>query len=486
MDRPNILFVLTDQMRSTAMGCAGVEKVYTPNLDSLAAQGTRFTNAISNTPACAPARATLFTGLHVLSHELVNNEKPVKLGTCTFAGSFRDAGYKCGYIGKWHMDGGARTAFIPPGERRLGFDDYWAVANCTHSYMESFYYEDDDPEIKWVEGYEPIVQTDLALDYLGRKAAEESPFFLTLSWGTPHDPYQEMPAEYAEKYRWQDIEYTPNNSPYEPAEVRVAKRKMLAGYYAHVTALDEQLGRLLRFLDERPDPRTPDKKLADTTIVVFASDHGDMLGSHGQYFKSQPYRESVGVPLIMRWPGQIAAGRTSDGPISLVDLMPSLLSLSGAEIPSQAEGEDLAPFILGDEARAQDSVWINFPVDVKIIHSPPFRGVVTRDHTYAVTREGPWCLFDDKEDPFQRNNLISWAARDNAEVVALQQQLQQKVDAWLERTNDPFEDGDTVSDRYQPGHRDGVLPQVADSEFAIALQQRRAALGERPTDRPAP
>ena len=228
MDRPNILFVLTDQMRSTAMGCAGVEKVYTPNLDSLAAQGTRFTNAISNTPACAPARATLFTGLHVLSHELVNNEKPVKLGTCTFAGSFRDAGYKCGYIGKWHMDGGARTAFIPPGERRLGFDDYWAVANCTHSYMESFYYEDDDPEIKWVEGYEPIVQTDLALDYLGRKAAEESPFFLTLSWGTPHDPYQEMPAEYAEKYRWQDIEYTPNNSPYEPAEVRVAKRKMLA------------------------------------------------------------------------------------------------------------------------------------------------------------------------------------------------------------------------------------------------------------------
>ena len=426
MDRPNILFVLTDQMRSTAMGCAGVEKVYTPNLDSLAAQGTRFTNAISNTPACAPARATLFTGLHVLSHELVNNEKPVKLGTCTFAGSFRDAGYKCGYIGKWHMDGGARTEFIPPGERRLGFDDYWAVANCTHSYMESFYYEDDDPEIKWVEGYEPIVQTDLALDYLGRKAAEESPFFLTLSWGTPHDPYQEMPAEYAEKYRWQDIEYTPNNSPYEPAEVRVAKRKMLAGYYAHVTALDEQLGRLLRFLDERPDPRAPDKKLADTTIVVFASDHGDMLGSHGQYFKSQPYRESAGVPLIMRWPGQIAAGRTSDGPISLVDLMPSLLSLSGTEIPSQAEGEDLAPFILGDEARAQDSVWINFPFDVKIIHSPPFRGVVTRDHTYAVTREGPWCLFDDKEDPFQRKNLISWAARDNAEVVALQQQLQQR------------------------------------------------------------
>ncbi len=464
MDKPNILFVLTDQMRSTAMGCTGVENVHTPNLDRLASQGTRFTNAISNTPACAPARATIFTGLHVLSHELVNNEKQVKLGTCTWAGGLTDAGYKCGYIGKWHMDGGARTAFTPPGDRRLGFDDYWAVANCTHSYMESFYYEDDDPRIKWVEGYEPVVQTDLALAYLERKAGEKAPFFLTLSWGTPHDPYQEMPAEHAEKYRWEDIEYLPNNSPYEPGEVKVAKRKMLAGYYAHITALDGQLGRLLQFLDETPDPRAPEKRLAETTIVVFGSDHGDMLGSHGQYFKSQPYKESTGVPLIMRWPGRISAGRCSDGPISLVDLMPSLLALSGVEIPPQAEGEDLALFILGDESRAQDSVWINFPVDVKIIHSPPFRGVVTRDHTYAVTREGPWCLFDNKQDPFQRN------------IVALQQKLQEKVDAWLQRTSDPFETGDQVSDRYQPGHRDGVLPQVADEEFRIALQARRASI----------
>ncbi|HIL09913.1 MAG TPA: sulfatase [Candidatus Latescibacteria bacterium] len=476
VDKPNILFVLTDQMRSTAMGCTGVENVHTPNLDRLASQGTRFTNAISNTPACAPARATIFTGLHVLSHELVNNEKQVKLGTCTWAGGLTDAGYKCGYIGKWHMDGGARTAFTPPGDRRLGFDDYWAVANCTHSYMESFYYEDDDPRIKWVEGYEPVVQTDLALAYLERKAGEKAPFFLTLSWGTPHDPYQEMPAEHAEKYRWEDIEYLPNNSPYEPGEVKVAKRKMLAGYYAHITALDGQLGRLLQFLDETPDPRAPEKRLAETTIVVFGSDHGDMLGSHGQYFKSQPYKESTGVPLIMRWTGRISAGRCSDGPISLVDLMPSLLALSGVEIPPQAEGEDLALFILGDESRAQDSVWINFPVDVKIIHSPPFRGVVTRDHTYAVTREGPWCLFDNKQDPFQRNNLISWAARDSPEIVALQQKLQEKVDAWLQRTSDPFETGDQVSDRYQPGHRDGVLPQVADEEFRIALQARRASI----------
>ena len=122
-----------------------------------------------------------------------------------------------------------------------------------------------------MEGYEPVVQTDLALAYLERKAGEKAPFFLTLSWGTPHDPYQEMPAEHAEQYRWEDIEYLPNNSPYEPGEVKVAKRKMLAGYYAHITALDGQLGRLLRFLDETPDPRAPEKILAETTIVVFGS-----------------------------------------------------------------------------------------------------------------------------------------------------------------------------------------------------------------------
>ena len=447
--KPNILYILTDQMRSTAMGCAGVEKIRTPHLDRLAAGGTRFTNAIANSPSCAPSRGTILTGLHTLSHGVVNNEIQVKNDGPTFAGALRDNGYKCGYIGKWHLDGGPRTGFTPPGPRRLGFDDYWAVANCTHDYMRSFYYT-EEPKPIFIEGYETVHQTDLAIDYISKKAKEDDPFFLVLSWGTPHDPYREMPEELLNRYRPEDVEFMDTNSIYVPGEVMQAKKEILAGYYAHIMALDDQLARLEECLKAQG--------LYENTIVVFTSDHGDMLGNQNQYYKSQPWRESVGIPLLARWPGRIPEGRVTDAPISLIELTSSLISMTGTEIPDAMEGDDLSALILGDESAAPDSVFINFAPDVHCIPSPPFRGVVTRTHTYAETVEGPWLLYDDKADPFQKNNLISWSNRDNPEIVALQQEMHKKLAYWLERTNDPFEDGDTVSDKYQPGHVGGVLP----------------------------
>ncbi|MBK1880510.1 sulfatase family protein [Pelagicoccus mobilis] len=449
MNKPNILYILTDQMRSTAMGCSGIENVDTPNLDRLASEGTRFTNAIANTPSCAPSRGTIFTGMHTLDHGVVNNEVQVKNDGPTFAGALRDNGYKCGYIGKWHLDGGARTGFTPPGPRRLGFDDYWAVANCTHNYMKGFYYG-DEPQPEFIDGYEPIHQTDLAIDYLTEKAKEEDPFFLVLSIGTPHDPYLEMPEELLERYKPEAVEFMETNSIYVPDEVMQAKKEILAGYYAHIMAIDDQLGRLEAHLKELD--------LYENTIVVFTSDHGDMLGNKEHYFKSQPWRESVGIPLLMRWPGHIPEGRVSDAPISLIELTSSLVALSGSDIPEGMQGDDLSALILGDESAAPDSVFINFMVDVHCIPTPPFRGVVTRTHTYAESPKGPWLVYDDKADPLQKNNLITWANRDNPEVVALQKQLHAKLQYWLERTNDPFDDGDMVSDQYMPGHRGGVLP----------------------------
>ncbi|MDQ8195971.1 sulfatase [Coraliomargarita sp. SDUM461004] len=449
MKKPNILYILTDQMRSTAMGCSGVENVATPNLDRLAAEGTRFTNAVANTPSCAPSRGTIFTGLHALSHGVVNNELRVKNDGPTFAGALRDSGYKCGYIGKWHLDGGPRTAFTPPGQRRLGFDDYWATANCTHNYMRGFYYN-DDPEPVFIDGYEPIHQTDLAINYIIEKAKADDPFFLVVSIGAPHDPYREMPDQLLARYQTESVELMETNSCYVPSEIMEAKKSMIAGYYAHIMAIDEQVGRLEDMLKEQG--------LYEDTIVVFTSDHGDMLGNHEQYYKSQPWRESVGIPLLMRWPGQIPDHRVTDAPISLIELTSSLISLAGVDLPAGMQGDDLSALILGDESAALDSVFINFSVDVHCIPSPPFRGVVTRTHTYAETVEGPWLLYDDKVDPQQKDNLITWANRDNSDVVALQQVLHLELQKWLERTGDPFDPGDAVSDRYQPGHVGGVLP----------------------------
>ncbi len=463
-NRPNILYILTDQMRSTAMGCAGVEKITTPNLDRLAAEGTRFTNAVANTPSCAPMRGTILTGLHTLAHGVVNNELQVKNDGPTFAGALNNNGYKCGFIGKWHLDGGPRSGFTPPGPRRLGFDDYWAVANCTHDYMNAFYYR-DEPEPIFIDGYEPVHQTDLAIDYVSKKAETNEPFFLVLSWGTPHDPYLEMPKELLDRYPVQDVQFMETNSVYVPSEVMQAKREIIAGYYAHIMALDEQLARLEVTLKEQD--------LYDNTIVVFTADHGDMLGNHDQYYKSQPWRESVGVPLLMRWPENIPQNRVTDAPISLIELTSSLIALTGTNIPSAIEGDDLSALILGDESSAPDSVFINFAPDVHCIPSPPFRGVVTRTHTYAENVDGPWLLYDDKADPFQKNNLITWANHNNPEVVELQQSLHKKVEYWLKRTNDPFEDGDVVSDKYQPGHVGGVLPHEPSPEYFLAARRRQ-------------
>ena len=454
--KPNILYILTDQMRSTAMGCTGVEKIKTPNLDRLAAEGTRFTNGIANSPSCAPMRGTIFTGLHGLQHGVVNNEIQVKNDGPSFAGTLRDHGYKCGYIGKWHLDGGPRTGFTPPGPRRLGFDDFWAVANCTHDYMNAFYYRDEAKPI-FIDGYEPIHQTDLAIDYMTRKKDEDNPFFLVLSWGTPHDPYLEMPEELLERYPLSEVEFMETNSTYVPSEIMRAKREILAGYYAHIMALDDQLGRIDTMLKEQG--------MFENTIVVFTADHGDMLGNQGHYYKSQPWRESVGVPLLIRWPEHIPSQRVTDAPISLIELTSSLISMAGARIPDAMEGDDLSALILGDESMAPKSVFINFLPDVHCIPSPPFRGVVTRTHTYAETVDGPWVLYDDKNDPFQKNNLISWTNRDNPEISKLQQELHGLLKEWLERTNDSFEDGDTVSDRYQPGHVEGVLPHEPSPDY---------------------
>ncbi|HUS48053.1 MAG TPA: sulfatase [Phycisphaerae bacterium] len=458
--QPNIIYVFADQMRSTAIRCAGVENVITPNLDRFAGQGTRFTNAVANTPVCSPARASLLTGLHVLTHRLVNNDTPLRTDVRSIAHCLNDAGYACGYIGKWHLDCADRGVFVPPGGRRQGFDDFWAAANCNHSYFRGYYYLNDDPEPIWMNDYEPQEQTDIAIRYVQDKAGESRPFCLFLSWGPPHCPYREVPKKYLDTYPPEHIELMPTavdarvapvgrTAPDRPGppskDEQRFKRETVAGYYAHITAMDECFGRLMAALDRAG--------IADDTIVVFSSDHGDMLFSHNRGWKCKPWRESVGIPLIMRWPGRIPAGRVTGAPIGIVEHMATLLSLAGAQIPPAVEGEDLSAFVLGDESAAPDSAYINFPVSPAWFSCPEWRGVVTRTHTYARFRERPWVLYDDKADPFQTCNLA-----DSPACEALRRELDAKIGYWLERTRDPFEPSRAVADKYYPGHVDMVMP----------------------------
>ena len=180
---PNLLFIFADQLRASALGYMKDEAVKTPHLDKLAAQGMLFTNAIANSPVCTPSRASMLTGKHSLNAHCFANDVRLPVNETSIADELNTAGYRSAYIGKWHLDGISRHMLTPP-ERRHGFDDYWASYNCHHDYFDTKYYLNDSPELIRVKGYEPEIQTDLAIDYL-KTFNSDQPFNLWLSFIKP-------------------------------------------------------------------------------------------------------------------------------------------------------------------------------------------------------------------------------------------------------------------------------------------------------------
>ncbi len=188
---PNLLLVFADQMRGMDMGCAGNPDVRTPAMDRLAKQGVRLTRCFATSPVCSPNRAILLTGTYPTTNRVPGNDLPLPSHLPSLGTIARGHGYRTAYIGKWHLDGVPRTKFTPPGPRRSGFD-FWAAYNCTHDYFHPKYYR-DTPQVVEVDGYEPEVQTDLALAFLDEQRDAAEPFCLVLSWGPPHDPYDQVP-----------------------------------------------------------------------------------------------------------------------------------------------------------------------------------------------------------------------------------------------------------------------------------------------------
>lgn len=265
---PNILFVIADQWRAQAFGFAGDLNVRTPHLDQFERQSVNFTQAVAGTPVCSPTRASLLTGQRPQTHGVFLNDVPLRTKAVTLAKELKAAGYDTGCIGKWHIDGhGSRSAFIPR-PRRQGFD-YWKVLECTHAYNESVYYADGPKKLTW-DGYDAIAQTREAQNYLRAQAKSGRPFLLWLAWGPPHNPYETAPPAYRALYSPENLRLPPNIPPAAQAQAR----REMAGYYAHATALDDCFGELVHTLEETGR--------STHTIVVFTSDHADMLWSQDQ------------------------------------------------------------------------------------------------------------------------------------------------------------------------------------------------------------
>jgi len=445
---PNVLVVVADQLRYQSLGYAGERRAVTPHIDRLASQGMNFRQCVANSPVCSAFRASFLTGKYASSTGVVVNELRLNPNQDSIAHMFARDGYACDLVGKWHLwaaDSNHRaiaSAFTPPGPYRMGFDAFWAGYNFNHDNFKAWYFR-DTPQPQRIEGFGDAAFMDLAIGRVREHAQAGKPFFMLVSLSVPHDPWSKdnVPAEWYERFRaadfplpetWRDVPDPYMDRHADPQQWLAYWKPHLAEfqrvYQAMTAALDEQMGRLLAALDE--------SGLRDDTIVVFTSDHGEMFGAQGRVFKLTFYEESARVPLVVRWPGRIPAGATSDCCISAVDLMPTLLGLAGRTIPRAVEGMNLSHIALGRDGPRPDAALLQ-GMGHTHLWKDGFEWRALRDdrHTYArYLRDGRELLFDNAADPLQQTDLAGDAAsRDMLE------RLRGRLAARMEAIGDTFE-----------------------------------------------
>ena len=428
--KPNILYIIADEWRAMSTGYNGDPNVKTPNLDKLAGQGLNYVNAVSVDPVCTPYRASLFTGRFPTSTGMFLNDLYLPADELCMAEIFADAGYDTAFIGKWHLDGHGRSNFTPR-ERRQGWD-FWMALECSHDYNHSAYYQGDDPDIKYWDGYDAFAQTKAAQAYLKDKARHDKPFVMVLSMGPPHFPTHTAPKELQDLYPPESLKLPPNVTK----DMEARARKTLQGYYGHCTAVDQCIGELMATLKQAG--------LDENTIVVFTSDHGDNIGSHGNIpnQKQFPWDEVANIPFLLRYPAAGGPkGATVKTPLTTPDILPTLLGLAGLPIPETVEGVNLARTVT-DPAADIDHVALYESVAPFSLtggkrpeNKREYRAIRTDKYTYVRDLDGPWLMYDDENDPYQLNNLVG-----KPDYAELQQQLDAKLTEQLKLRDDPFRD----------------------------------------------
>ncbi len=408
---PNILIVLSDQLRRHALSIYGDPNIVTPHVDALASRGVRFENASSTCPICVPFRFTLMTGLYAHDRKVPSIEYRMSPAERTLADEFNEAGYETIYTGKWHLDGGhgrmgsgRQCGRTPVKKAYRGRWQKWFGFELRNGPFDTWYFEDDDPTPRPIAGYQTDGLFDLGMDYLERRDPSR-PFCMVISVEPPHDPL-EAPEALRRTWESMDIVLPPNVESTDPEAMEeiVRNRKR---YYAMVENLDWNIGRLSAFLLRAG--------LQSETVVLFLSDHGELGGAHGLRGKQWPYEESTGIPLIVADPRRPdRAGAVIGDPVSTEDLFPSVLGLAGLKPRDTPPGENLAPLVHGD-VRGLDraGVMLEFVAEVRrgmAFYDWVWRGFRTARYKYTVRGDNhggdPWQFFDLVNDPWEQRNLL--------------------------------------------------------------------------------
>ena len=449
--RPDILIIMTDQHRADSLSCAGHPCLRTPNIDRIAERGTRFTQCATVSPICMSARASFINGLYPHNHGMWTNTAGCMPATDeTFFHHLQKSGYRTAHIGKshyyrhtrwdgdmWHMRShesymharGLEHVDEIPGplatqKMRCYMTDEWEDMGLLEKYVSDYaergHMRRDNP---FLVRPSPLPVEMFPDSYVGRKSVEYidnhdtgTPMCLFVGFPGPHEPW-DAPGKYADMY---DPGKTPSPIPHPQTDGGTAENircmsmddfqvmgnntfssdaiaRVRANYYGKISLIDDWTGRILDAIEERGN--------LDNTIIVFWSDHGELLGDHGRVFKETFHEGSMRVPLIVSWPERFKAGGISDELAEIIDIFPTLLDALGLEPSSRCVGKSLLPLLDGVEAKLRDA-------QLSEIHAFGERRFCVRTHSakYAVRESGEgYMLFDLENDPFEQDNLIGKA-----------------------------------------------------------------------------
>lgn len=450
--KPNLLFILTDDQGAWAMRCAGNTDVYTPNLDRIAKEGMRFENFFCASPVCSPARASILTGAIPSQHGVhdwirsgsldknslgayknhpyfVNEDKEISYleGRTAYTDLLAENGYRCGLSGKWHLGNSLHP--------QHGFRDWFTIGRGGCMYMQPDVIEHG--ELKIENRYLTDLITEHALDMLERYAKEENPFYLSVHYTAPHDPWDEdqHPKEFVDMYKdcactaTPEEELHPNLIPTAPGGTGEERKRLLRGYYAAITAMDAGVGKILDRMEELG--------LEKDTIVIFTADNGMNMGHHGIWGKGNGtfpfnlYDTAVKVPFLIKWQGKILPQTVSESMCSHYDIIHTLIDLLklAGKPDRNLPGKSFAPILLEGAKEDNHVVILDEYASSRMIRNREWKYI----HRYPY---GPHELYHLASDPEERINLV-----DKPQYRDIKRKLLDSLQKWYFTYADPAVDG---------------------------------------------
>lgn len=443
----NVVFILSDDHRYDFMGFMNkVPFLETPNMDKMAKEGVHMANAFVSTSLCSPSRASILTGQYAHRHGVIDNQSPVPDSAVFFPQYLQKAGYKTGFIGKWHMG----ASHDRP---RKGFD-YWVSFKGQGKYYNPTLNVNGERVSYTDSSYITDLLTGYALDFLKKQDAKK-PFFLYLSHKAVHSEF--MPAKrHVNAYNGEAVAYPKtmyhprrdidefNGPPYNyedlPAWTKeqryswhgvdfmyhgaISFETFYRSYCETLLAVDESIGQVLDYLEA--------SGLLENTLVFYMGDNGFSFGEHGLIDKRQAYEESMRVPLLVYGPAMIEQGATVDEVVQNIDIAPTVLELSGLEPPNNMDGKSFAAMLKGQSMAWKDTIFYEYFWERPFPQTPTMHAIRTKRYKY-IRYYGVWDineLYDLQNDPEEANNLIR-----NPEYQELSKKLNDELFDWLESTN---------------------------------------------------